>query len=164
MTNCGQRRRFRLATRRDRVPFGHASRTSHAILLTDRGRHTGRTGDDPLILAWLAAGLPATEVAKAAGVSERTAGRRLSDPEFAAGIEAARSEILHRAVAKVSVAAVSAADTLVALLRTSERPTVRLAAAKAVFDFGIRLRTEVEFSDRLKLIEQHLGILERDEA
>jgi hypothetical protein len=111
----------------------------------------------------LAAGLTAAEAAKAAGVSERTVRRRLSDPEFVAKIEAARREVLHRAVAKVSGGAVSAADTLVTLLRPTERPTVRLGAAKAVLDFGIRLRTEVELSDRLKAIEEHLEILEKEQ-
>ncbi len=100
--------------------------------------------------------------AKAAGVSQRTVRRRLSDPEFAAKVEAVRSEVLRRAVAKVSAGAVSAADTLLALLRPSEGSMVRLGAARAVLDFGIRLRAEVELSDRLRVVEQHLGILEKE--
>lgn len=117
--------------------------------MTVRGRHVGRSGADSVILSVLAAGLTAAEVAKAAGVSERTVRRRLSDPEFAAKIDVVRREVLHRAVAKVSAGAVSALDTLVALLRPSERAMVRLGAARAVLDFGIRLRAEIELSDRL---------------
>ena len=132
--------------------------------MTVRGRHTGRSGADSVILSSLAAGLTAAEVARAAGVSERTVRRRLSDPEFAAKIEAARNEALHRAAAKVSAGAVSAADTLVVLLRPNERSMVRLGAARAVLDFGIRLRAELELSDRLKAVEQHLGILETEDG
>ena len=117
--------------------------------MTDRGGHKGRTGADAVLVAALAAGSTAAEAAQIAGVSERTVVRRLSDPDFRRCVEVARSEIVERAVIMVSGGAIMATQTLFDLMRPEVPPSVRLNAAKAVLDAGIRLHAELDLTKRL---------------
>jgi hypothetical protein len=75
----------------------------------------------------------------------------------------ARQEIAESVLARVSACAVAAVETLASLLECSQPPTVRLGAAKAVLEYGIRLRSEQEIQERLTTIEAHLEAIERNE-
>jgi hypothetical protein len=116
-----------------------------------------------VILAALATGATAAEAAAIAKVSVRTVRRRLSDESFRLQVTDARREVLDSAIAKVSASSVSAVQTLTSLLELAQPPSVRLGAAKAVLDFGIRLRSEREIQERLTAIEEHLATIERSE-
>jgi hypothetical protein len=117
-----------------------------------------------VLVAALAGGAVALEAAEAAGVSERTVRRRLADAAFVDRVEAARVEVVDNAVARVSASALAAVDTLRALMTPDVSPSVRLGAAKAILEYGIRLRAESELSERLAAIEEHLGLNEEDQT
>jgi hypothetical protein len=130
--------------------------------MTAPGRPRGRSGADAVLQAALAAGSTAINAAVSTGVSERTVRRRLADPEFVEGIDRARAEVMASALARISSATAEAANTLIDLMASKSPPSVRLGAAKATIEYGIRLRAEHELSERLFSIEYHLGIREEN--
>jgi len=111
-----------------------------------------KKGDSKLILA-LASGHGTREAAQQAGVSIRTAYRRIDDPLFRQKVTAARDEMFRVAVGSLASAAVEAVDTLRDLL-TSQSPTAQLGAARAILDLGQRLREATEIDARLRVLEE----------
>jgi hypothetical protein len=89
--------------------------------------------DEQLLLA-LAAGAGASQAAQQAGVSERTVRRRLEENAFRQRIAAMRSELVSRAVGRLSALGALSVDTLEGLL-SSQNENVRLGAARAALDF-----------------------------
>ena len=118
---------------------------------------------DPKLALALAAGLNVRDAAKRAGVSERTAHRRLSDEDFLQLVLDARHDMLQRAVGQLADAATEATATLRGLLRCN-KPTVKLGAAKAILDLGPKLSESLELDGRLRAVERQIGIAstERD--
>jgi hypothetical protein len=108
-------------------------------------------GDGKLILA-LAAGATVREAAEQAGVGERTAHRRLADADFRRAVSEASGRMFDAALAGMAGLAGKAAETLERLME-SEKPSVALAAAKAVLELGPRLRKSTEFEERLSRLE-----------
>jgi hypothetical protein len=115
-------------------------------------------------VAALATGRTAAEAAGLGKVGERTVRRRLADPEFCAEVSRARNELVAVATARASGRALEAIDTLTELTALDAPPSVRLGAAKAIIDYGIRLRSESELSERLAVVEAHLGIVSGQRA
>lgn len=89
-------------------------------------------GDDALFRS-LVSGAHVENAAQAAGVSERTAYRRLSDPGFRQRIDEARESLRKSMLAKLSDAAGDAVSTLWSLLESDDE-TVRLRASKTLID------------------------------
>ena len=118
--------------------------------MAEIGRHND---DDGLILA-LATGQPVRDAAEQAGVSERTAYRRLEDAEFRRQVSEVRGAMFDQAVGKLADGAVEAVTTLRTLASKAESETVRLSAAKAVLDIGSRLRETAELEQRMADLEQ----------
>lgn len=114
--------------------------------------------DDALLLA-LACGASPEAAAQKAGVSLKTAYRRLADPAFKARLDAARADMVSRATAMLTAAAMEAVKTLLDLQGQKQPPAARLGAAKAVLEIGSRLRTEVDLAARLGALERALGLL-----
>lgn len=110
---------------------------------------------DALLLA-LAAGNTVRDAARLAGVSERTATRRVADPESHQRIAQLQAEMVARALGKMADAMSAAADTLRALLN-ARRETVRLGAARALAELTPKLRENVELEHRLAELERCLG-------
>ena len=115
-----------------------------------------KRADDALLLA-LACGAPVKAAAERAGVSERTAYRRLDDPEFHQQLEAARTDLFRRASGMLSAAGTESIRTLVSLQDASQQPSVRLGAAKAVLELELKFREKVELEPRVSLLEQRLN-------
>jgi len=111
--------------------------------------------DDGLILA-LARGRTVRQAAQEAGFSERTAHRRLDDPEFRRRVSVVRSELMERAGRLLSDAAIKAVDVLRALLE-SDADTIRLAAARTILQQTVALRTAAELEQRIARLEQNEG-------
>jgi hypothetical protein len=107
--------------------------------------------DDRLLTA-LAAGHPVAAAAQLAGVSERTAYRRLADPDFRTRVHAMRMSVLDAAVGELLGASTLAVATLRRLLKEAP-PTVQLGAAKAVLELGAALQERVELEARLTALE-----------
>jgi hypothetical protein len=112
-----------------------------------------RTQSDELLLAALAAGTPVEQAARAAGLSARTAYRRLADPVFRGRLARARDTLIETALGELVDSAADAVATLRALLR-AEDERVRLGAAKATLEQLLRLRETLTLSQRLAALER----------
>jgi HEAT repeat protein len=115
-----------------------------------------RRNADSVLVTALAAGATVEAAAKTAGVSERTAYRRLDDPAFRQGVINARAEMVSRAVARLSATSTLAADTLRKLL-DARSETVRLGAARAILELGSKLRESEDLAERVRALEERLG-------
>ena len=91
-----------------------------------------KRNDDALALS-IACGSSLRVAAKENGFGERTAWRRLNDPEFRARVDAIRAAIVDQGIGKIVEAITEAADTLRDLLK-AESESVRLGAAKGILD------------------------------
>ena len=117
---------------------------------------SGRSGGDAVLVAALAAGCTYEDAARQAGVSERTVRRRLDDPGFRKQVDAARGEMISRAVAQLSAAATEAVGTLRELL-ASELDFARLGAARAILEVGFKYREQLDLAERITALEEQLG-------
>jgi AcrR family transcriptional regulator len=111
-----------------------------------------KNANESLALA-LAAGATVQAAARRAGVSERTAYRRLADPDFCGQVNQARAELVRQATGQLVAAATDAAATLQELLCANQPPRIRLGAARAILELGVRLREEGELEERLRRLE-----------
>lgn len=114
---------------------------------------SGRRNADDRLALLLAAGKTVADAAETAGVSQRTAFRRLDDAEFRAGVTTLRGEMIGRAVGRLADASTKAVETLTALL-TSDSATVRLGAARSILELGTKLREATEIEERLTALEE----------
>ena len=92
----------------------------------------GRHNADSALVAALAAGFTYSDAGAAAGVSERTVRRRMTDPQFRSQVEAARTDLVSRAVGLAADSVVEAVETLRTLMVSAEGESVRLGAARAL--------------------------------
>ena len=113
-----------------------------------------RKGDSGLIAA-LACGATVRDAAQSAGVSERTAHRRLEDPAFARRVTDARSEMLSRAVGTLARTSTAAATALALLLR-AESETVRLGAARSILELAAKFHETEQLEHRIAQLEAQM--------
>ena len=106
----------------------------------------------------LASGLTQTEAAKKVGIGERTLRRWLKQDDFRQSVAAAKREMVSRAVAMLADASTEAATTLRQLLQ-ADSESVRLNAAKAIIELGIKLRESEELAERVKQIEETIATI-----
>lgn len=112
----------------------------------------GRTGSDAKFSTGLILGLTVQLAAKQAGISERTAFRRLRDPNFQKDMRQLRRQAIDRAADSLAGAAADSVSVLRELLSNAD-PRVKLNAARAVLDAANRLVGDE--------IERRLADLER---
>ncbi len=117
--------------------------------MAENGR---RKLDDALVLA-LASGQTIRDAARTAGIGERTATRRLSEPVFRQRVEKLRSDMVCRALGKMADGMADAADKLRQLL-AAKSEAVQLGACRALLELGVKLRESVELEQRLIALEQ----------
>src|SRR5690348_10928552 len=92
--------------------------------------------DDALLLA-LSCGAGAENAARNAKVSVRTVYRRLATPEFKRRLDELKASIVQRTADMLAGAGMEAVKVLVTLQQDpAVPPSVRLAAARTVLDFG----------------------------
>jgi hypothetical protein len=113
----------------------------------------GRRKGEAALLVALASGMTVRDAAVAAGIGERTATRRVTDPGFRRQVAQLRANMVQRALGRLADASVQAVDTLRALL-SAEADTVKLGAARAILELGNRLRETVELEERIAALEQ----------
>jgi hypothetical protein len=111
-----------------------------------------RKGDSALLLA-LAAGHTVREAAERAGVSERTATRRLADPIFRRLVTKTRADLMDGAMGKLADSTGQAVVTLRGLLEAVSE-TARLGAAKTILEMAARLKETVELEQRVRDLEE----------
>ncbi len=112
-----------------------------------------RRRDDTALVAGLARGLTLRDAAQAAGVSERTAYRRAADAGFRQQVGRMRADLLAQAVGCLADAATAAVATLRAL-REAEADSVRLGAARAILDAGMKGAELVDLAERVATLEE----------
>lgn len=96
------------------------------------------------------------EAAKAAAISERTIYDYLADPDFEARYKAARDDIIRGVSNHLREQMNEAVEVIGSIMRDVEnRPQDRLAAAKAVLEYGDKF---IETNDIL----ERIGKLEKD--
>jgi hypothetical protein len=115
-----------------------------------------QNADEALLLA-LACGATVENAARTAGMSARTAHRRLADPAFQRRLQDLRTAMIQRAVGMLTAAALEAVKTLIALQDLSVPAAVRLGAARTVLEFGIRMRENAELAQRIAALEAQVG-------
>jgi hypothetical protein len=114
--------------------------------------HRGRLNADEALAAALAAGQTMRDAATFAGVSTRTATRRLAEAGFRKRVAELRAEMIQGALGRLNDAMLAAADTLKVLL-TATSENVRLGAARAVFELSCRVKETTEWEARLSALE-----------
>jgi hypothetical protein len=105
--------------------------------------HQGRSPADESLALHLASGMTVEAAAQAAGVSRRTATRRLTEEGFRKRVDELRGELLDRSLRIVVGGMANAGEVLRSLL-ASESEAIKLRAAKELIDAGVKLRAAVE--------------------
>ncbi len=118
--------------------------------------HRGRENADEALALALAAGRTLRDAAVEAGIGERTAARRWSDPSFRRRVEELRADMVTRALGKLSDGMAQAGDVLRQLLAPETPPAVRLGACRAMLELGVKLRETVDHEQRLQALEARL--------
>jgi hypothetical protein len=108
---------------------------------------------DAALVVHLASGVSPATAAKLAGISEATCYRRLADEAFRQRVDAARSSFWERALGILSKGATESATALRKLLH-SEDGRLQLQAAKIVLEQGIKVRDQVDISQRIAALEK----------
>ncbi len=115
-----------------------------------------RKNIDDALAAKLAAGFTYKAAADALGIDERTARRRAARPEFRRFVAAMRRELLAGAVGRLADRMNAAADVLGKLLE-SPNEAIRLKAAVALLDHGLKAVVMTELEERIDIIESRLA-------
>jgi hypothetical protein len=118
--------------------------------------HRGRKNADEVFLATIACGATVESAASKAGISRRTAHRRLLDPQAQKQLAELRAETVRRCCALLTAASLEAVKTLLDLQHPQTLPGVRLGAAKAIIELGTRLREQTEMAERIAALEARL--------
>lgn len=121
-----------------------------------------RTADDRLILA-LACGATVEAAAHQAGLSEATAHRRLAEPEFRKRLRTVRGDSVQRTAGVLTAAATESVRTLLELQKTPSPPAVRLGAARAILEIGLKVRDVTDLQDEVAEMEARLARIEGNE-
>jgi len=119
--------------------------------------HQGRKNADEALLLSLACGSTVEQAAQKACVSARTAHRRLADTEFRRRLQRARGDMVQRSAAMLTAAALEAVKTLLTLQHAEVPPAVRLGAAGAVLEIGVKLREMTDVEERLTALELRIA-------
>src|SRR5262249_16669357 len=116
-----------------------------------------RSGADEALAVALARGLTIAAAAEAAGISERTARRRLKDAAFRARVKQLRGEMVERTVGALSDASGKAVRTLSRLLGPSTRAGVRRSAAATILGELVKLKGVLDLEERVAELERRVA-------
>ena len=116
----------------------------------------GRRDADELLAAELASGKTVRDAAAAVKIGERTAFRRLEDPEFRRRVTELRAGLVRDAAGKLAANMGQAADKLAELIGNAD-PDVALKAAVKVIELSMKAVQLTELEGRLADLEERLG-------
>ena len=117
---------------------------------------SGRKSNDELLAAELAAGKTVKDAADAVHVSERTATRRMADPDFRERVSLLRGEMIGRAAGRLADGMGEAAGVLRALL-TDADANIRFRAAGKLIELGVKVVELSELEQRVVELEAYLA-------
>lgn len=83
--------------------------------------------------------------------------RRLADPAFRQRLQALRADMVSRTAGTVTTAATEAVRTLLEPLKNTASALVRLGAARAVLEIGMKVREMADLEPRSWELEQLMG-------
>jgi hypothetical protein len=121
--------------------------------MTEGAGHSASRPQDLVLASALASGACRKDAARRAGLSSRTARRRLGDPEFAAVVDRLRCEAMEGALGALVAASVGAVETLAELTGEQYPASVRHGAAKTILSQSTRLHHEVQIEHELRILE-----------
>ncbi len=124
--------------------------------------HKGRENADDVLAMALACGATAEQAATKGGVSLRTVRRRMTDPAFQAKVREIRRETVERTAAMLTAASSEAVRTLLGLQKDTVPAAVRLGAARAILEIGMKAREIAELEVQLRELEQQVKALDQD--
>jgi len=117
-----------------------------------------KKNDDALVLT-LACGATVEAAARQCDLSERTVYTRLKDADFQRRVKDARADLVRRSAGLLSAASGEAVRTLLALMKEAAPPAVRLGAAKAVLEIGLKIRELADLEAELRVLEERVNAL-----
>jgi hypothetical protein len=115
-----------------------------------------RSADEPLLVA-LACGATVQAAAQKVGLSLATVYRRLQEAGFKQRLQELRADMVQRTAGMLTAAAGEAVKTLLALQKDTTPAAVRLGAARAILEIGLKVRDATELEERLAALEQRLA-------
>ena len=125
----------------------------------DRDYPLARNGPMDVLALGLARGLTIAAAAEDAGMSQRTAFRRMQEEEFKQRVADIRRGMLEGAMGIATTNCQQMVEVIVGIATNPEEQSgVRLKAAVEGLKAGRDLREEIETSERLKKIEEALGL------
>jgi hypothetical protein len=116
-----------------------------------------KKADDALLMA-LACGVTVENAAAKVGLSTRTVYRRLADADFCKRLQKVRTDMVERATAMLTAAGMEAVKTLLVLQQAATPAAVRLGAARAVLEIGIKMREVADIEQRLAALEEQMAL------
>ncbi len=120
-------------------------------------RRCGKQADQALLLA-LACGATVENAARKAGISERTAYRRLDNAAFVQQLQQLRADMVQRTAGMLTGAGLGAVKTLVDLQQDGTvSATVRRRAARDVLELAIKYRETADLEERVATLEEGLA-------
>ncbi|OWK39409.1 hypothetical protein [Fimbriiglobus ruber] len=121
------------------------------------GKALRKKNQDGLLIA-LACGATVEGAARQCGVHERTVYRRLEEPDFKRELQRVRADMLARAAGMLTAAGLESVRTLLELLKPTGPAAIRLGAARAILEIGLRVREVVDLETRIADLEQKFGL------
>jgi hypothetical protein len=119
---------------------------------------TKRKGRDDVLLQALACGATVENAARKAGMTERTAYRRLADPGFKARLHHLKADMVQRTAGMLTGAGMGSVKTLVDIQQDAAVPPgVRRRAARDVLELGLHFRENADLEERIASLEERLG-------
>jgi hypothetical protein len=117
-----------------------------------------RAALDEILIAELARGRTYEEAGATADCSARTVGRRMRDPAFRRLVWERRSEWASEITGQLIERSGDAVDIVYEEARTAERSADRIRAATMLLNLGHRFRQAYELEERLRAVEEQLGL------
>ena len=112
---------------------------------------------DEQLLASLACGATREAAARQAGISMSTVRRRLRDPEFLRQLQEFRADLVQRTAGALTAAGTEAVRTVLELMKAPATGAVRLGAARATLELGMKVREAADLEQRLTALEERLA-------
>jgi hypothetical protein len=112
---------------------------------------------DQVLISVLGCGSTVEAAAHKAGVSQATVYRRKQDPEFKRQLDQFRCEIVERTGAMLTAASLESTRTLIELQQATVTPAIRLGAARATLEMGIKVRELAYLEARMAALERRVN-------
>lgn len=122
--------------------------------------HNGRKKADEALAVALAGGQTLRCASELVGIGERTAARRWADPAFRTRVSELQHDMVARSLGRLADGMSDAVEVLRKLM-SARSDTIRLAAARAVLDFGIKGWDILEIDARVQELER-VATLQRE--